>query len=154
MDDEYFMKLALENAKKAFELNEVPVGAVLVYQEKIIAQGHNLVESKQDATSHAEMACIHGAQKIFNNWRLSECVLYTTLEPCIMCYGALILSRVKKVVYGASDLRHGACGGCFDLTRVKHPIHNIQIIGGVLKEESTKMLKDFFKKVRSDKDVD
>lgn len=152
MDDEYFMKEALSNAKKAFELNEVPVGAVLVYQKKIIAQGFNQVEKSCDATKHAEMVCLHEGQKFFNNWRMNGCVLYTTLEPCLMCFGALTLSRVKKIVYGANDFRHGACGGCFNLTTQKHPIHNIEVIGGVLSNESKEILKNFFKQVRGDKD--
>lgn len=151
MNDHHFMKSALDNAKKAFELKEVPVGAVLVYQNKIIAQGFNQVESTQDATAHAEIFCIKEAQKILGNWRLSECVLYTTLEPCLMCFGALTLSRIQKIVYGASDLRHGACGGCYDLLKHTHPIHNIEVIGGLLKEEAAFLLKDFFKAVREGK---
>jgi tRNA(adenine34) deaminase len=151
MEDEHFMKVALENAKKAFELNEVPVGAVLVYQEKIIAQGYNQVEMAQDATSHAEINCIREAQQVLHNWRLNDCTLYTTLEPCLMCFGALTLSRVKKIVYGAKDLRHGACGGCFNLIEQAHPIHVIEVVGGVLKDEAALMLKDFFKKVRVNK---
>lgn len=152
MEDDLFMEEALKNAKIAFELNEVPVGAVCVYQGKIIAQGYNLVEGVQDATGHAEIRCLKKAQEYFNNWRLCGCVLYTTLEPCLMCYGAAILSRVTKIVYGASDLRHGACGGCFDLHLKTHPIHNIELKGGVLLEPSKKLLKDFFKKVRLNRD--
>jgi len=152
MDDLFFMQKALEEAKKAFELNEVPVGAVLVCQKKIIASAYNFVESKLDATMHAEMQVIREGQTVLNNWRLGDCILYTTLEPCLMCYGAIILSRVKKIVYGANDLRHGACGGCFNLLDKKHPIHQPEILGGVEKEQSQILLKEFFKKVRKEKD--
>jgi tRNA(adenine34) deaminase len=149
MDDESFMRQALVNAGHAFELNEVPVGAVLVYQGKIIAESHNRVEKFQDATCHAEMGCIQQGQKIFNNWRLTDCILYTTLEPCLMCYGAAVLSRIKKIVYGASDLRHGACGGCFDIHNQPHPIHHVELQGGILLEPSKELLKNFFKKMRN-----
>jgi len=151
MDDEAFMKEALKNAKFAFELGEVPVGSVMVFQENIIATGFNQVEKKQDATAHAEMICLRESQNFFNNWRLNDCVLYTTLEPCLMCFGALTLSRIKKVVYGAPDLRHGACGGCYHLQEKKHPIHNIELKAGVLEEESKALLRNFFKKVREEK---
>lgn len=153
MNDHEFMTLALENAKKAFQLGEVPVGAVLVHQNKIIAQGFNQVESTNDATAHAEIFCIKEAQKVLGNWRLSECVLYTTLEPCLMCFGALTLSRIQKIIYATNDFRHGACGGCYDLLQQVHPIHNIEVVGGVLKEEASFLLKDFFKKIREGKDA-
>lgn len=152
MDDFLFMEEALKQAKKAFIENEVPVGSVLVYQNKIIASAYNLVETHQDATCHAEMQVIKQAQKILNNWRLSDCVLYTTLEPCLMCYGAIVLSRIKKIVYGANDLRHGACGGCYHLLDKKHPIHQPEVLGGVMQEEAQAILKNFFKKVRENKD--
>jgi tRNA(adenine34) deaminase len=151
MEDEEFMRAALKNAQIAFEQGEVPVGAVLVYQGNIIAEGYNLVEKNQNATCHAEMQCILEAQKKLSNWRLSECTLYTTLEPCLMCYGAAILARVKKIVYGANDFRHGACGGCFHLHENDHPIHKIDLVGQVLAEESAGLLKSFFKKVRDEK---
>ena len=151
MDDEHFMQEALKNAFDAFSANEVPVGAVLVYQGKIIAQGFNQVEAACVATRHAEMQCLERGAEALGGWRLSECVLYTTLEPCLMCFGAAILSRVKKIVFGANDLRHGACGGCFDLTQTTHPIHNVEVVGGVLRQECGQILKDFFKKVRSEK---
>ena len=148
MDDEAFMKEALKNAKFAFENNEVPVGAVLVYQGKIITEAYNTVEASRDSTEHAEMKCIREAQKKLSNWRLIDCTLYTTLEPCLMCYGAAVLARVKKIVYGANDLRHGACGGCYHLHDTKHPIHHVELNGGILLEESKLLLKNFFQKVR------
>ncbi len=151
MDDEGFMQKALVNAKKAFELNEVPIGAVLVFQGKIIAEGYNLVEKDHDATSHAEMRCIKEGQSVLKNWRLNDCVLYTTLEPCLMCYGASVLSRIKKIVYGAPDLRHGACGGCYDVRSQPHPIHHVEVVGGVLLDPCKDIIKDFFKKVRESK---
>lgn len=138
------MKEALKEAEIASVKGEVPVGCVLVFQGKIIARSHNLVETLSDATAHAEMLCLKEAAKILNNWRLLESTLYCTLEPCIMCAGALILSRVKKVVYGAPDFRHGAG----DLLHKPHPIHQLEVQGGVLADESSHLLKSFFKDVR------
>jgi len=148
MDDQSFMHQALDLAMKAFNEGEVPVGALVVYEGRILSSGYNQVEKKQDATAHAELIAIKEAQCQIKNWRLTDCTVYTTLEPCLMCYGALILSRVKKIVYAAPDLRHGACGGCYHLHEKPHPIHQPEIYGGVLMEASRQLLKDFFKKVR------
>lgn len=138
------MKIALEEAQKAYAKNEVPVGAVLVYQNQIISRQHNQVESLQDATAHAELLCLReGAQKL-TNWRLLDCTLYCTLQPCLMCAGGAILARVSTVVWGAPDFRHGA-----DLNHyTAHPIHRPEIRGGVLQDESAMLLKNFFKEQR------
>lgn len=144
MDDFYFMKEALQEAKKAFVLQEVPVGAVLVHEGKIVARGHNLVESKKDASCHAEMVCLKAAALHFNNWRLTGATLYCTLEPCAMCAGAMILSRIERLVWGAKDLRHGAHGSFIDLLGKEHPIHQIQVQGGVLEEEASQLMREFF----------
>jgi len=148
--DEFFMQMALEEAQKSFLLGEVPVGAVLVRNNLVIAKAHNLVETLKDPSCHAEMLCIREGVKVLNNWRLLDCTLYTTLEPCAMCYGAIVLSRIKKVVYGAQDLRHGACGSWVNLPEAKHPIHQVVCQNGVLQQESSVLLKSFFKKRREE----
>jgi tRNA(adenine34) deaminase len=142
--DFFFMKEALIEAQKAFEKGEVPVGAVLVYQNQIIARSSNQVETLFDATAHAEMLCIQQGSKILGNWRLAECTLYTTLEPCPMCAGALISSRVDRVVWGAPDLRQGAGGSLINLLGQEHPIHTVQVTKGILAEESAQLMKSFF----------
>ncbi len=147
-DDVYFMKEALKEAEVAFEKGEVPVGAVLVKDGVVIARAHNLVECKQDASCHAEMLCLQKGAAFFNNWRLQGCTLYSTLEPCSMCAGSMYLFRLQKLVWGAKDLRHGANGSWVDLFISIHPIHNIQIVSGVLEAEAARLMKTFFQKRR------
>ncbi|MGH2612389.1 MAG: tRNA adenosine(34) deaminase TadA [Rhabdochlamydiaceae bacterium] len=142
--DFLFMKEALIEAQNGFEIGEVPVGAVLVYQNQIIARSFNRVESLMDATAHAEMRCVRQGSEILENWRLSGCTLYTTLEPCPMCAGALISSRVDRVVWGASDLRQGAGGSLINLLGQNHPIHTVQTSFGVLAQESALLMQSFF----------
>lgn len=132
------MREALKQAQKAFELGEVPVGAVLVFQNEIIATSHNLIEFEQDATQHAEIICIKNASKYLKNWRLQKATLYCTLEPCAMCAGAMILARLDTLVWGAPDIRHGA-SHLFD-----HPIHKVNVRSGVLQEESAELMRSFF----------
>jgi tRNA(adenine34) deaminase len=144
-DDLLFMKEALVEAKKAFELNEVPVGAVLVYKGEIIARAHNLVESRQDATAHAEVLCLQMAAQRMGNWRLLKTTLYCTLEPCPMCAGAMIHSRVERLVWGAPDVRCGAHGSFVNLLDLKHPIHCLKVDSGVLQEECAELMKTFFR---------
>jgi tRNA(adenine34) deaminase len=146
--DHYFMSIALLEAKKAFKKNEVPIGCVLVKDGKIISKAHNLVEKKQNATLHAEMLCIQKATKKIENFRLIDCVLYTTLEPCLMCAGAILLSRIKKVVFAAKDLRHGAIISQFQIFSKPHPIHNPEFVQGPFEKESADLLKLFFQKQR------
>lgn len=145
--DLYFMKEALKEANKAAIADEVPVGAVLVYRNKIISRGHNQVETLKDATAHAEILCITSAAAHFHEWRLTDAVLYCTLEPCCMCAGAIINSRIKRVVFGAADIRVGASGSLVDVFAC-HPIHKVEIVRGVLEEESKELLKKFFSKKR------
>ena len=140
-----FMQEALIEAKAAFDLGEVPVGAVLVYQNTVIARAHNLVETLSDATAHAEMLCLKKGAEVLGNWRLLETTLYCTLEPCPMCAGAMIHSRVKRLVWGAPDLRCGAHGSFVNLLDMKHPIHQLQVTQGVLSQESSELMKNFFK---------
>lgn len=153
MTDFNFMQEALKEAKKAFEKGEVPVGAVLVSQNQVIASAHNQVESLIDATAHAEMLCLKKGYALLKNWRLSGCTLYTTLEPCPMCAGALISSRIDRVVWGAPDIRQGAGGSLIQLLGVPHPIHTIQIKSGLLADESAALMKQFFQERRNGKNL-
>lgn len=143
--DEYYMSLALEQAKLAFALDEVPVGAVLVQHDKVIARAHNLVESHGDATAHAEILCIRKAAQEIVNWRLTGTTLYCTLEPCAMCAGALILSRVETLVWAAPDKRQGVHGSWTNLLDMTHPIHQLSIRSGILAEECGQLMTDFFR---------
>lgn len=151
---EKFMKEALKEAQKAFDEEEVPVGAVLVFQNRIIARGRNSVEKLQDGTAHAEMLCLSSAVSSFPSWRLTGATLYCTLEPCAMCAGALFSSRCSTLVWGAKDLRVGANGSWVDLFSQKHPIHSVEVISGILAEESSHLLKLFFQTQRKKKNAD
>lgn len=146
--DEFFMREALKEARKSFEKQEVPVGAVLVCQNEIIARAHNQVEFLNEATAHAEMLCIKLGAAQLSNWRLNETTLYCTLEPCAMCAGAMILSRVDTLVWGAPDLRHGADGSLFNILNEPHPIHRLKVRRGILQEECASLIKEFFKERR------
>lgn len=143
--DRYFMEIAFEEAKKAFRKQEVPVGAVLVKENILIAVAHNRTEELQDATAHAEVLCLREGSRYLNNWRLLETTLYITLEPCCMCLGSILLSRIKRVVWGAKDKRHGACGGWVNLLDLKHPTHSLEVSAEVMEEECSLLLKEFFK---------
>lgn len=146
--DIFYMNEACKEAAKAFEADEVPIGAVLVFQEKIIARAHNRVEELQDASAHAEMICLRLAMKYFNSWRLLDTTLYSTLEPCSMCAGTLLLSRVSTLVWGARDIRQGASGSWVDLLNIRHPMHKLEVRSGIMEEESGDLLKKFFQKKR------
>ena len=147
--DEFFMSKALLQAEKAFDVDEVPVGAVLVYNNQIIARGHNQVEMLKDATAHAEMLCLTSGASYLNNWRLKGTTLYCTLEPCCMCAGAIMLARVERLVWGAKDLRLGSNGSYMDVFAQKHPFHEIKISSGVKEEEASLLMKSFFTKKRN-----
>lgn len=140
-----WMKMALEEAVKAKECEEVPVGALIVYQGECIARAHNLVESRQDPTAHAEILCLQQAAATLGNWRLSKAILYCTLEPCPMCAGAMINARLGELVWGAPDLRQGGDGSFIDLLKPAHPIHNFPITRGICAEESAHLMLEFFK---------
>lgn len=150
--DERYMLEALKEAWKAYLKDEVPVGAVLVHEDRIISRGHNQVELLSDATAHAEMLCITSGASAYGDWRLNDAVLYCTMEPCAMCAGALILSRVKRLVWGAPDLRHGANGSWVDLFSKEHPIHNVQVESGVLGEYASELMRQFFREKRLEKE--
>lgn len=148
MEKEYFMKEALKEARKAYLKEEVPVGVIIVKDGKIIARAHNLKESKKRATGHAEIIAIERACKKVGAWRLSGCEMYVTLEPCAMCAGALIQSRIDKLYIGTSDPKTGACGSVLNLLEDYPFNHKIEIEKYILKEECEKILKDFFKMLR------
>lgn len=150
---EKFMKEALKEARKAYDKLEVPVGAVIVKDGKIIARAHNLKETKFDTTKHAEILAIQKASKKLNSWRLLNCEMYVTLEPCSMCAGALINSRVKKVYIGANDEKTGAVGSVLNLLEDYTFNHKVEIEKGILKEECEGLLKKFFKILRENKRI-
>lgn len=147
-EEEHFMREALKEAEKAFVAGEVPVGAVLVHEGRVISRGYNQVELLKDATAHAEMICMTMGSSHLENWRLTGASLYCTLEPCSMCAGAMLLSRLDRLVYGAPDIRHGACGSWINLFEQKHPTHSIEIKGGVYKEYAAHLMQEFFSKRR------
>lgn len=147
-DDFYFMGLALELAKQAAALGEVPVGAVVVREGEVVGRGYNRRETGKNALAHAELAAIDEACRTLGGWRLWQCDLYVTLEPCPMCTGAIINSRIVRVVYGASDPKAGCCGSVIDLTALPFN-HKPQLVSGVRAEECAALLSDFFKTLRS-----
>ena len=149
--EEKFMKEALKEAIKAYKKEEVPVGAVIVKNGEIIAKAHNLKESKKNAICHAEILAIKKASKKLDAWRLEDCEMYVTLEPCSMCAGALIQSRIKKIYIGTMDYKTGACGSVFNLFEDYAFNHKVECETGILKEECEKILQDFFKELRKKK---
>ena len=145
---EKFMKAALKQAKKAEALMEVPIGCVIVQNEKIIARGYNRRNTDKNTLSHAELIAIRKAAKKTGDWRLEDCTMYVTLEPCQMCAGAIVQSRMKKVVIGAMNPKAGCAGSIFNLLQVPAFNHQVEIERGVLEEACSTMLQDFFKKLR------
>jgi len=146
---EQWMKQALREAEKAFESNEVPVGAVVVHDGHIIGRGYNQIELLQDATAHAEMIALTAAASYLKSRRLEKCTLYVTLEPCPMCAGAIVLARIPTLVFAAYDPKAGACGTLLNITEDKRLNHNPHVIAGVCDRESEELLKGFFGRVRS-----
>lgn len=147
-NNEKYMLLALKEAKKAYDLGEVPVGAVIVKDDKVIAKAHNLRQSKKQVTGHAEIIAINKASKKLNAWILDECTIYVTLEPCLMCAGTIIQSRMKKVYYGAKEPKFGAFGSLTNLVTIPSLNHKVEVEGGILDEEASNLLKSFFQKLR------
>lgn len=143
--DEYWMQRALELAQKAAAVDEVPVGAVIVKDNQLIAEGWNHPIQLHDPSAHAEMVALRQAGNVLNNYRLLDTTLYVTLEPCVMCVGAMIHARVKRVVYGARDPKTGAAGSVFDLLQSEKHNHKIDVTGGVLETECRDVLQSFFK---------
>lgn len=149
-DDERWMFEALKQGWIAYQEGEVPVGAVLVKGGRVIARGYNQVEMLKDATAHAEMLCLTAGSSLVENWRLADTVLYCTIEPCSMCLGAMLLSRLPVLVWGAPDIRHGANGSWVDLLATQHPTHTIAVRKGVLASFCSQMMQDFFRMRRQE----
>lgn len=145
---EYYMKEALKEAKKAYKKEEVPIGAIIVKDGRIIARAHNLRETKKQACAHAEILAIEKACKKLGAWRLEDCEMYITLEPCVMCAGAIINARIKKIYIGAMDEKGGAVGSKINLMSDIKLNHTVEIETGILKDECSQILKDFFKELR------
>ncbi|MGE6379851.1 tRNA adenosine(34) deaminase TadA [Peribacillus muralis] len=150
-DDVYYMNLALKEAEKARRLNEVPIGALIVMNDQVVATGHNLRETEQNATAHAELLAINEACRATGSWRLEDATLYVTLEPCPMCAGAILQSRVKRVVFGAHDPKAGCAGTFMDLLQDDRFNHQCEVTSGVLSEECGGILTAFFKELRNRK---
>ena len=147
-NDEHFMREALRQAQKAYAADEVPVGAVVVRAGKIIARAHNQVELLKDATAHAEMLALTQAEAAVGDWRLTDCDLYVTKEPCAMCAGALVHVRIQRVIFGCADPRVGAAGSVVNLLQLPSFNHRCEITSGVLQNECSVILQDFFRKRR------
>ncbi|MGL4348419.1 MAG: nucleoside deaminase [Chlamydiales bacterium] len=139
-----YMSEALHEAHLAFSAEEVPVGAVIVYNGVIIARDHNRVEEKKDCTAHAEILCMRQAMQVIGDWRLTGATLYTTLEPCSMCAGAIVLARIPRIVWGAPDIRYGASGTRINLFSTLDSVHKVHVVKGICGIESSKLLKNFF----------
>jgi len=146
--DEEFMERAFLEAKKALREREVPIGAVVVKNDKVIGKGYNLKEEKQDPTAHAEIIAIREASQKIGSWRLEDCEIFVTLEPCPMCVGAMLQSRIERLVFAAYDSKGGAVGSLYDLSNDDRFNHTIKVKSGFMKEKSSKMLKKFFKSLR------
>jgi tRNA(adenine34) deaminase len=144
LDDEYWMREALKLAATAYEHDEVPVGAVVVLNEQIIGRGYNEVESLKDATAHAEIIAITSASRTIDNWRLNDAVIYATVEPCPMCAGAILLSRISKCVFGTRDPRLGSLGSKYE---IRDP--RIEVVHGILENECKKLMESFFRRIRN-----
>ena len=150
--DERFMGMAIESARIAEENGDVPIGAVIVHEDRIIAKAYNQREQLNDPTAHAEIIALSAAYSHFNDWRLENCLLISTLEPCPMCAGAAMLSRIQTIVYGAADAKFGACGSIIDIPSEKKFNHRIDVINGVRKDEVVALMKLFFQQLRDDKE--
>ena len=148
LDDAAGMRAALREAQASLERDEVPVGCVIVHDGTIVGRGHNQVESLQDATAHAEVLAIGAASNALGSWRLADCTLYVTLEPCAMCAGAMVLARVGRLVYGAADPKAGACGSVLDVIGERRLNHRVPVTHGVLEPECGEILREFFRRKR------
>src|SRR6056297_3097758 len=149
--DDYYMELAYKEAERAFEAGEIPVGAIIVYNETIIGKGYNQREMLKDPTAHAEMLAISSAAEYLDSWRLEDCTLYVTLEPCPMCAGAILNARIPRVVFGAYDRETGMCGSIDNLCDHNLMNHKTTVIGGIMEEKCEIILKSFFNKIRKQK---
>ena len=149
--DEKYMKQAMREAKKAYQLGEVPIGCVIVYQDKIIGRGYNRRTIDKNTLAHAELLAIRKASRKMGDWRLEDCTMYVTLEPCQMCSGAIVQSRMKKVVVGCMNPKAGCAGSILNLLQMEEFNHQVELETGILEEECSQMMKDFFKELREKK---
>lgn len=149
--DQFFMQAALTEADIAESLGEVPIGAVVVHDGQIIGRGHNLRESSQDPTTHAEVIAIRQAAQNLKSWRLIDCTLYVTLEPCVMCMGAIILARIPRLVFGCHDPKVGAVGSLYNFAEDKRFNHQVEVESGVLQQQCSEQLSHFFRQLRDKK---
>lgn len=147
--DEFYMREAIKEAKKAFEEGEVPIGAIIVRRGRIIGRGHNRVESLNDPTAHAEIIAITAATQFLKNWRLNECTMYVTVEPCIMCSGAIVLSRLKEVVYALPDPKFGGCESLYRIPEDSRLNHKVIVRRGPFEDEVRSLMREFFEMRRS-----
>ena len=146
-----YMAMAFSEAQNAFESGEVPVGAVVIFEGRVIGRGYNQIETLKDATAHAEMIALSAAFNYFGAWRLENCTLVCTLEPCTMCAGAAVHSRIGKIIYGAKDQKFGGCGSIFNIPSEPKLNHNIEIVSGIMEEPISMMMKEFFQLIRAKK---
>lgn len=151
MNAEEYMKEALKEAEKAFRIGEIPIGAVVVHQGEIVGRGHNCREQKQQVKGHAEMMAIEAACRKLKTWKLDDCQLYVTLEPCPMCAGTILQARISDVYYAAEDIKAGAFGGVFDLSVIQGFTHYPLIHSGLMKEKSEQLINRFFQQMRDKK---
>lgn len=149
--DRFFMQAALEEAAVAESLGEVPIGAIVVFDGEIVGRGHNLRETSNDPTTHAEIIAIRQAAKKLNSWRLLDCTLYVTLEPCVMCMGAIILARIPYLVFGCRDPKVGAVGSIYNFAEDQRFNHQVQVRESVLQQECSTQLSNFFRQLREQK---
>lgn len=145
------MKEAIKQAKKAYKIEETPIGCIIVYKDKIIARAYNQRNKKKCVLDHAELLAIRKANKVIKDWRLEECTMYVTLEPCQMCAGAIVQARISRLVIGSSNFKAGCAGSILNLLQIKQFNHQVEIKNGVLEEECTKLLTTFFKELRKKK---
>ena len=149
VNDQYYMKLALKEAQKALAIEEVPIGAVVICEDKVVGRGYNLKERAHDPTGHAEIIALRDAAGNLSSWRLDQCQLYVTVEPCPMCAGAIVQARIKRLVYGVADPKAGATGSLYNLVEDERFNHQVtELKGGVLAEECRDLIKGFFSKLR------
>lgn len=152
-NDERYMKEALKQAKKAATIGEVPIGCVIVHEDKIIARGYNKRNTKKNTLAHAEIIAIHKASKVIGDWRLEDCIMYVTLEPCQMCAGAIVQARLTKVIIGAMNQKAGCCGSVLNLLQMDEFNHKVERVTGVLEEECADVLQSFFRELRTQKKI-
>ena len=149
--DESFMKQAVKQAKKAYDKLETPIGCVIVHEDKIIARGYNKRNMKKNTLAHAEILAINKASKVLGDWRLEDCTMYVTLEPCPMCAGAIVQARIPRVVIGSMNPKAGCAGSILNLLQMPEFNHQVELETGVLEEECSQMMKDFFRELRENK---